>query len=716
MKKNISWPFIVLLIFVIPFSASSEEKFSKIQIDSLRMELIKEKGPDTFSTQLDLALRIMGNNLDEALGLAKSSLRTAQATNNKKLEMRAYFMLGKIHGVLDNKDLSEAYYDTALTITEASGDNWYKGEILLRKGEIKHFRNEDIQAIEYFNASLQSCRLSNNFKAMGTSYSMMGNIFRINGLYDRAIEYTVNSKLNFEKAGFQEGHAWNSYLLGRIYSDLNLPKEAFEYYQEALKIYTQIALVDGNQEGIAICKEQLGILNFNSGNFEEANKYFASTLIIYTANKSKFGLSNSKKNIGMIEYSRGNFDLAENFLNESLKIKREDGDLLNLPTVFEYLGLCLIAKGQNKEGFKNLQRGLTLAISNNQKKLQLNIYEKLTEVYLRTNDLENAISCQKKQIEIQDLILAGAANVKIEQLQAIYEIDKKNGKIVELEKQNEINSLIIQQHWISRLILIIGIIVALLFSISIYWYYKRIRLINLQLKETIDAKDKLFAIIAHDLRGPTRNLSFFLEHLNDTFNEHSPTELKKILLLLYKSAANVTDLLENLLIWAQSQLNKIEFNPEDLKLTDVIQNSIKGLMQSADNKQIDIKLELNDQIHVLADLNMVQTIVRNLFSNAIKFSHRGGSVVIKSAIIKTNTACICIIDEGVGIEKSSLSKIFDISSTLHTYGTENEKSAGLGLILVKDFIEKNSGTFTIESDQGKGTIVSFTLPAIQSQS
>ena len=713
MKKNICLPFFILLTFLITYPASSEEKLSNNQIDSLRKELMNEKGSDKFSGQLELALRNMGNDKDEVLGLAKSALRAAQNANNKSLEIRAYFMLGKIYEAIENKDLSEAYYDTALTITEASGDKWYKGEILLRKGEMMHFRNADIQALAYFNASLQACRLSNDFKTMGSTYAMMGNIFRINGLYDRAIEYTVNSKLNFEKAGFLEGHAWNSYLLGRIYSDLKLPQKALEYFQEALKIYTQMASVDGNQEGIAICKEQIGIVNFDSGNFEEANQYFSSTLEIYTAIKSKFGLSNSNKDIGMIEYSRGNFNLAEKYLNESLKIKKEDGDLLNLPTVYEYLGLCLIGKGQKEEGFNSLNRGLTLAISNNQKKIQLNIYEKLTEVYLRTNDLENAISCQKKQIEIQDLILSGAANIKVEQLQAIYEIDKKNGQIAELEKQNEINSLIIKQHRISRLIMIMGIFVAFLFSISIYWYYNNIKHKNLALKETNAAKDKFFAIIAHDLRGPTRNLTSFLDHINNTFNEHSPTELRKILLVLYKSAENVTVLLENLLIWAQSQLNKIEFNPEELKLTDVIRNSIKGLMQSADNKQIDIKLELNDQIFVLADLNMVQTIVRNLFSNAIKFSHRGGSVIITSDIGNMHTAHIRIIDNGVGIEKSSLSKIFDISNTLHTKGTENEKSTGLGLILVKDFIEKNRGTMTIESEKGKGTIVSFTLPAKQ---
>lgn len=715
MNKKIIWPFLFLLVIVITYSASSEVKFSNTKTDSLRKELNIEKGLDKISTQLELALQIMEIEKPESQALASSALTSAKSAKNKNLEMRAHLILGRISEVMDNKDFAEAYYDTALTIAAASGDNWNKGEILFRKGVLTYNRRDEIHALEYFNASLHACRLSNNFKILGSSYSMMGTIFRINGLYDRAIEYIVNSKLNYEKAGFSEGNAWSAYLLGRIYSDLKLPLKALEYFQEALEIYTKMASVDGNQNGVAICYEQIGLLNLESGNFKEAHKYIDYTMKIYTSNESEYGLSNSQKNLGMIEYSMGNYVLAENYLNESLRIKNKVGDVLSLPTIYEFLGLCLIGKGQKDEGFKSLYRGLDLAIANNQKKIQLNIYSKLTQVYMSINDLKNAFSCQKKQIEIQDLILSGAANIKIEQLQAIYEIDRQNGQIIELEKQNEINSLIIKQHKISQLIMILGIVVAFLVSISIYWFYNQIRNKNLQLKETNAAKDKFFAIIAHDLRGPTGNLAAFLEYLNETYNEHSQAELKKILLTLYKSAENVSVLLENLLIWAQSQLNKIEFNPAELRLTDVIQNSIKGLKQSADNKQIDIKFELNDQIFVLADPNMVQTIVRNLLGNAIKFTNRGGSVIIQTDVRNMNNAIIRIIDNGVGIEKSALSKIFDISNIHHTKGTEDEMSTGLGLILVKDFIEKNKGTITIDSQIGKGTIVSFTLPAMKHQ-
>ena len=711
MNKKIIWIFLFLMTIGFTYSVCSQEKSGITSTDSLRKELNNKKGIAKISVQLEIANKLIDVDIDEAQIMANSALAAARISNNKSLEMRAYLILGRINHTINIKNVSEAYFDTALIIAETSGDNWYKGEILFYKGVIKHNNREEIRALEYFNASLQACRLSNNFRIMGSSYSMMGTIFRVNGLYDRAIEYIINSRLNYEKAGFTEGNAWSAYILGRIYSDLKLPQKALEYFEEALKIYMNQASKDGNQNGVAICYEQIGLLYLDSENFEEARRYIDSTLKIYTDNKSVYGLSNSHKNLGLIEYSIGNFDLAEKYLNEALKV----GDQLSLPTIYTYLGLCNIGKNQIEAGLINLKKGLDLAISNNQKKVQLNIYSRLTEVYLGINDLKNAIDCQKKQIEIQDLILSGAANIKIEQLQAIYEIDKQNSQIIELEKQNEINTLVIKQHRISQLIMITGILIAFLFSIFIYWFYNKIRHKNLELKETNAAKDKFFAIIAHDLRGPTGSLATFLELINETFDDYTSTELKEILLTLYKSADNVSVLLENLLIWAQSQLNKIEFRPAEFNLTDVIQTSTKGLKQIADNKQIDISYELNDQIFVLADPNMVQTIVRNILSNAIKFTHRGGSVIIKSTIQNTNYAIISITDNGVGIEEPDLSKIFDISNTIHTNGTENEMSTGLGLILVKDFIEKNNGTITIESKKNVGTIVSFSLPVIRSR-
>ena len=711
--SHILWSFLFFIAFLTPSTVFSLEKNVASQTEILRKKISNKKGADKISAQLDLALQLMPTDESEAKSLAASALSAAKASKNTALEIRAYFIKGRIVDRLENFELAVAYYDSALVLVEITENNWYKGEILYRKGVISHSRSMEIEALENFNASIHACRLTENYKTMGSSYSMMGTIFRINGLYDRAIEYIVNAKLNYEKADFLEGNAWAAYLLGRIYVDLKIPEKAMDYFQEALSMYSIQAAQNGDDGGLAICYEQIGLLKMESGNFDEAHDYIDKTLEIYTASKSIYGQSNAHKNHGMIEYSRGNYKLAEKYLKEALEVKIEVGDLLSLPTVYEYLGLCMIGNGQFDQGLKSILKGLEMAVANKQTMIQLNIYSKLTEVYLKNNDLKNAFRCQKKQIEIQDLMLSGTANIKIEQLQAIYEIDKKKGQIVELEKQNKINSLIIKDHRTSQLLMIIGIAIAFLSTISIFWFNRKIRHKNHELGESIAAKDKFFAIIAHDLRGPTGNLATFLEYLNDTFNEHSPEELRKIVLELSKTAENVSGLLENLLIWAQSQLNKIEFRPSELKLSKVIQDTITAIKHAADNKKIAIELNLDEQIAVMADHNMLQTIVRNILSNALKFSYRGSSVRIESEIRDKKTAAIRIIDQGVGIDQASLSEIFTISSSFHTSGTEDERSTGLGLILVKEFVEKNNGTIWIESTKGKGTVVTFTLPITQ---
>lgn len=574
-----------------------------------------------------------------------------------------------------------------------------------------HRMGEELKALESFNAAIQACRIADNYRTAASAYSIMGTIFRMNGLYDRAIEYIIKSKLNYEKAEFTEGSAWTAYLLGRIYADLKLSQTALNYFREALEIYRRLAVEDENKNGLAICYEQIGLLNIELGNFEEARRNIDSTMKIYTANASQYGISNVYKNLGIIEYSVGNYTEAENHLNKALQIKNILDDKLSLPSIYEYLGLSMIEMGRKNDGFSYIEQGLDLANSNNQKKIQLDIYSRLTEAYLKTNDLKSAIFFQSKQIQIQDLLLSGSANIKIEQLQAIFEIDEKNNQIAELEKINQINELRINQNRIIRNIMILGIFLALFISAAIFWFNHKLQHKNQELNETNAAKDKFFAIIAHDLRGPTSTLAALLEHINSRFEEFSKEELKNLLSVLFKSAENVSNLLENLLIWAQSQVNKIECRPTEILLRNVFQIALNGLKQSAENKQIDISVEGNDEISVLADPDLVQIIMRNILNNAIKFTNRGGSVVIKPLIINENTVLISIIDNGVGIEKSQLPKIFDITNKQHTQGTEKEQSTGLGLILVKEFVEINKGTLTIESEKGKGTTVSFTLPA-----
>jgi signal transduction histidine kinase len=230
-----------------------------------------------------------------------------------------------------------------------------------------------------------------------------------------------------------------------------------------------------------------------------------------------------------------------------------------------------------------------------------------------------------------------------------------------------------------------------------------------ELKELNSTKDKLFSIIAHDLRSPFNNIIGFTQLLLENINDITLSETKKHLNIIYSSANSTLNLLDNLLNWAKSQTGKIRFHPKKIIFSDIITDVLNLERSIAKAKDITLNQYIPKYIEVYADENMLKIIVRNLISNAIKFTNKGGLISI-SAMIKKDFAEIVITDNGIGISKKKCRQLFAISSNKSTQGTENEKGSGLGLILCKEFIKKIGGRIWVESEEGKGSNFKFTLP------
>ena len=698
--------FTVLLIFIVK-TGECEQVLTKT--DSLRHEVNRKTGIEKVSAQLDLALQLYERENAEAQQMARSALAALRHSGNQALLMKAYFVLGRISQQLDNSTLSQSYYDSAVFISEELDDKSFQSEILLQKGISQHVQGNFLNALQTFNEAIQVGRLAENYRIVGGAYSMTGTIYRENGLYDRAIENILESRIFYEKASFTEGYAWDAYLLGRIYADLQLPGEALKYFQSALEDYTKLAAIDNNKNGLAICYEQIALVSIELKRFDQARESNKLAREIYLSSNSSYGISNTEIIQGRIEFETGSYEEAEYQLQNALVKKLEMDDKLSQASIYEYLGLSMIRLGNVQEGLNNLQHAIELALEVGQKKKQLDIYKRLIAVYTELKKPDKVIFYQNKLITVQNELLTGGANIRMEQLQDIYEIEVKNSQILELKKQNEINELTIKQNRITNIFLITGILMAILISLIVYWFYRRTRQNNQKLYEANAAKDRFFAIIAHDLRGPTNTLTSFVEHLHSEFDNLNKKDLKELLQILHISSKNVSNLLENLLVWARSQTNKIVYSPEKLDMRNEILKAYEGLEQTAKEKEIEVILEPDSGIPVWADKNMVQTILRNVLSNSIKFTERGGKIKTTTSSAH-NFATIEIKDTGIGIDADNLSKVFDIDSKFRNRGTENEMSTGLGLILVKDFVDKNGGTVKIESEPGKGTNVIISLP------
>jgi signal transduction histidine kinase len=230
-----------------------------------------------------------------------------------------------------------------------------------------------------------------------------------------------------------------------------------------------------------------------------------------------------------------------------------------------------------------------------------------------------------------------------------------------------------------------------------------------KLKIANATKDKFFSIIAHDLRSPFNHILGFSELLIEKVNSLKVSEREKYLGIINSSAKNTLALLDNLLNWAKSQTGQINFNPEKQVSSSICKEIIELLNPRAKNKNILLNYFESEEIIVFADPNMIKSILRNLISNAIKFTNSNGKIDI-IALQNDNFIEIAVSDNGVGMNEETRNKLFSLETNETTIGTANEKGSGLGLILCKEFVEKHGGKIWVESELGKGSVFKFTLP------
>lgn len=229
-----------------------------------------------------------------------------------------------------------------------------------------------------------------------------------------------------------------------------------------------------------------------------------------------------------------------------------------------------------------------------------------------------------------------------------------------------------------------------------------------RLIELNTTKDKLYSIIAHDLRSPFNSILGFSDLLIDIAKSQDLEKIQEFSSLINYTARNTLVLLDNLLDWEKSQTGQIKFNPEKLNLSTVIQNVLKVKASDAIIKNISLSFIPLD-INVYADQNMLKTVLRNLISNAIKFTNLNGVININT--IQNQDFCeITISDNGVGMTSKTCNNLFDIDISVTTKGTSGEKGSGLGLLLCKEFVEKHNGKINVQSELGKGSDFKFTLP------
>ncbi|MBN2818511.1 MAG: PAS domain-containing sensor histidine kinase [Bacteroidales bacterium] len=234
---------------------------------------------------------------------------------------------------------------------------------------------------------------------------------------------------------------------------------------------------------------------------------------------------------------------------------------------------------------------------------------------------------------------------------------------------------------------------------------------NMELYKIIKTRDQFFSIIAHDLKNPVNVLKGFAELLYYRYDKFDEARKKKYINTIFNLTNNLSDLLINLLHWSMVQSGGITYNPEKIIVKSYIKENISAIQGQLDKKKLktSVSLDIPDNVSISADRNMIDFIIRNLLTNAVKFTSKGGRIEFES-IVKNENIIFCVKDNGIGIAPDMLDSIFEVGNNKSNFGTDGETGTGLGLVLSKDFISKLQGEIWCESEQGKGSKFCISIP------
>jgi signal transduction histidine kinase/Tfp pilus assembly protein PilF len=613
---------------------------------------------------------------------------------------------GQNRKILDSLMLSYqvARHDTAkiLILTEIAFQ--YKG-------------NKPDTCILIARQTLQKSQKINFLKGMAKSLHTLGTGYYLLGNHPLALKYFEQGLQINEKIGDKLGIANSLNNMAIIYS---LPEKyplALEIHQKSLKIREEI----NHTQGVTVSLNNIGLIYEKQGKYDQALEYYQKSLRLKEQIKDKQGISVSLHNIGQLYEHQQNYDLAYEYYQKSLKIKTDIKDKWGMTYVLN--GLALISQHQKNypKSLEYAQKGLQIA----QEIKAIKEISLLSQTLYQTHKLQGNIA---KALEYHELFKQSAdsvfnlektkiiarieANAQIQAQEKQIEILQKNQEISERKRQFQTNLNYI----------FVGVLVLTLFFIGLVWRARNqavkarqaLAISHKAIQEQAEAldalnhtKDKIFGIIGHDLRSPIGSLDMLLTVLIS--QDLSVEEFMDISGELKSSVEHLNFTLNNLLQWAKTQMEGLHIEPKKFDMERLVNENFNFLNHTALDKNITMQNHIPKATMVWADPNHINLVLRNLISNAIKFTPKGGNLILQSKL-ETDFCEIAIRDTGVGMSAENVAKLFNKTTHFTTYGTANEKGTGLGLLLCQEMIEKNGGIIWAESEVGKGTTFKFRLP------
>ena len=497
---------------------------------------------------------------------------------------------------------------------------------------------------------------------------------------------------------------------------------ALSFYEKALSFFRR----KNDSKGIGNCLSNIAVINAEQGNNKEAIKSLLEAQEIQEKSGNNKDLALTLLNIGLNYKQMKEFQTAIQYLNQSRQLMSKNGNKYDECFLLLNLGQVMLDVKKPEQAREYLYSGEKLAREIDAKDLIAKSYEFLSDYNAAVHNYNQAYFFLNKSKQLNDSILNAETTEKVNQLQYQYEITKR-----EVEKENLVKQNLKKELQLSRqnlmMYILIGVIILILLLVAFLSIQNRIKrkanqeleerndLINAQKNELVKlnaSKDKFLSILAHDIKNPLSSIFSISEMLLADFETLKDDEFNVFIKDINTLANNLFEIINTLLSWGMSQNGFSEFSPQSFPITNICSKTVNTLQTVAKQKEIVLVNQADEDVNVLADENMILTVLHNLVNNAIKFSYIGTKIYIEAKKVG-DFAEITVIDSGIGLSPENKSKLFRYDQHFFSRGTAGEKGTGLGLILCKDFIEKNGGSISVESEVNKGSTFVFTLPLAQ---
>lgn len=483
-------------------------------------------------------------------------------------------------------------------------------------------------------------------------------------------------------------------------------------------------------ERVAVCLNNLGFVYYQMDQYEEARESLKEAITINESIDNKTVLINSYSNLGLVLSELGNWTEAESYFEKVIQLHKELKENSNPEAFVETLiGRSQIYKMRNqlKQEKELLDEAKKYSEQFNYMELRKQTYLRLSSYYLRTHNFEQANEMLKDLVVVDDSITQQRRKNEASIIASVINSAKLESDFENAQDNIEKQELVIaQQKQTLIAVALVGVLFFVLLVLLILSNRSRRRMNrtlaahreaidgkNIELERLNQTKDKFFSVVAHDLRSPLNSLFGFSNLLVRHAESMSKEEIQTMGAQLRESVANALKMTENLITWARSQMYEEQTNPEIIDVRTLIDETLKVSTEEAAKKGIVLQHETREQANIYADRNHVLLMLRNIINNAIKYTAPGDKISV-TAVEENGQTKITIDDTGVGMPDDVREKLFSLEGAVSREGTSGERGTGLGLLLVKSFVEKNNGSLSVSSIKNKGSQFVVLLPSSQS--